>query len=169
MWSSEMILIICVTIILAGFAKGVVGFGLPVISVALLTATVGLKEAMALIILPAILTNIWQALAGGHLRMLLQRLWPFLLSVCIAIWFSVRLIAVVDVFWLSTLLGLVTLIYALFGLLSIHLPAPGKHESWLTPLVGGVNGVITGLTAMYVVPGGLYFLGKYLCGSSVRG
>ena len=53
-------------------------FGLPPIAFALLAATVGLREAIASMLVPAIVTNVWQGLAGGVFAPALRRLWPLL-------------------------------------------------------------------------------------------
>ena len=62
-------------LLLAGTVKGVVGLGLPTVTLALLTATTGLEAAVAVMLLPSLVTNLWQALAGGGFAVLL---WGFL-------------------------------------------------------------------------------------------
>ena len=50
----ELFVIITVVFVVAGFVKGVIGLGLPSVSLALLAATLGLKPAMAILVLPAL-------------------------------------------------------------------------------------------------------------------
>ena len=50
--------------LIAGVVKGTVGFGLPLVSVALITVLIDLPTAMALLVVPAVLTNFWQAMVG---------------------------------------------------------------------------------------------------------
>ena len=64
--------------LLAGFVKGIVGLGLPTISLALLTALLDLPTAMALLVVPAFCTNIWQGFFGGHLAIAFGLLTSFL-------------------------------------------------------------------------------------------
>ena len=52
---------------LAGAIKGIVGLGLPTVSLVLLTLVFDLKSAMAMIIIPSLITNIWQGFVGGAL------------------------------------------------------------------------------------------------------
>ena len=54
------------TFLLAGGVKGVIGLGLPTVSLGLLTAVLDLTTAMALLIVPSFVTNLWQAMAGGN-------------------------------------------------------------------------------------------------------
>ena len=79
-------ILIVVTFLIAGTVKGVIGLGLPTVSLALLTVAIDLPTAMALLLLPSFVTNLWQALAGGHARLILQRLWPFLLLATVTVW-----------------------------------------------------------------------------------
>ena len=46
--------------IAAGIVKGVVGLGLPTLSMALLALAMALAQAAALLILPSLVTNVWQ-------------------------------------------------------------------------------------------------------------
>jgi uncharacterized membrane protein YfcA len=139
--------------LLAGLVKGTIGLGLPSISLGLLAATMDLKLAMILLLAPNVVTNLWQALSGGHLAALLRRLWSFLLCAAAAIWLGSAGLALADVKSLAALLGLLLAVYALLGLLRPPLALPARHEIWAGPLTGLVNGVLTGLTGSFVVPG----------------
>ena len=56
---------ISATFVIAGGVKGVIGLGLPSVSLGLLTATLDLPTAMALMIAPSFFTNSYQATVGG--------------------------------------------------------------------------------------------------------
>lgn len=58
---------------LAGFVKGVIGLGLPTISMGLLVLVMRPVEA-AVLVLPSLLTNVWQMLAGPSLTSALKAL-----------------------------------------------------------------------------------------------
>lgn len=156
MWSPESLVIIAATFLLAGGVKGVVGLGLPTISLALLTAAFGLKEAMALMLIPSFVTNGWQGLVGGALAAILRRLWLMLAVACIGVWLGAGILAKSDALLLSGLLGVVLCLYSLISLASLRIPPPERHERWLSPVVGLVNGFLTGLTGSFVMPGTLY-------------
>ena len=66
MESIEVYLITGLIFLLAGTVKGIVGFGLPLVSITLLTPLYGLVDAIAVMVLPAMVTNFWQALNGGR-------------------------------------------------------------------------------------------------------
>ncbi|MGD1876666.1 MAG: sulfite exporter TauE/SafE family protein [Kiloniellaceae bacterium] len=145
--------------LLAGFVKGVVGFGLPTVSLALLAVAFGLPQAMALMLVPAFVSNIWQAVAGGGAAPVLRRIWPFLLASAATIFIGALALTRVDVRWLSALLGVVLVIYAAVGLAGLRLSLTARQEAWAGPLIGAANGVLTGMTGSYVVPGVLFLQG----------
>lgn len=155
-WTIETLLLIVFSFLLGGAVKGVIGTGLPTIALALITATIGIREGMAIILLPSILTNMQQGLWGGHLKYVIRRSWTFLFATFIAIWFGAALLATVNIEILSGLLGIILLFYAAFGLQTRRLPQPGKAEIWLNPVIGSINGLLTGMTGSSVIPGVLY-------------
>lgn len=155
MWTAEVIAIVCATFLFAGWVKGVIGFGLPVIALALLAATVGLREAIALMLVPALITNLWQGLAGGAFAVLLRRLWPFLLAACLGTWFGVGILAQADTVLLTGVLGGIIIGYAGISLAAPRMPPPGRWEGLLSPAFGAIGGIATGLTGSFI-PGVLY-------------
>src|SRR5437016_4258165 len=54
--------------LVAGTVKGLVGIGLPTITIALTSLVLPLTESIALITLPTVITNVWQAAVGGRFR-----------------------------------------------------------------------------------------------------
>lgn len=156
MWPAEALAIVAGTFLLAGGVKGVVGLGLPTIGLALLTAAFGLKEAMALMLIPSLVTNAWQGLVGGAFSEIVRRIWSLLVLACLGVWLGAGILATSDARLLSGVLGIVLCAYALVSLASWRIPAPGRRETWLTPVIGLANGFLTGLTGSFVVPGTLY-------------
>jgi len=52
--------------VLAGFVKGVIGMGLPTVLVGLLSLVMSPAQAAALLVVPSLITNIWQFFFGPH-------------------------------------------------------------------------------------------------------
>ncbi len=144
------------TFLIAGAVKGVIGLGLPTVSLALLTVAIDLPSAMALLLVPSFVTNLWQATLGGAGKAMLRRLWPFLLMATVTVWLGAIALTRVDLTWLSALLGALLITYAAVSLARVRLTITLRQEVWMGPLLGTVNGVLTGLTGSFVVPGVLY-------------
>lgn len=144
------------TFLVAGAVKGVIGLGLPTVSLALLTVAIGLPQAMALLLVPSFVTNVWQAATGGNGRAIVARLWPFLLMATITVWIGATALTRVDPSWLTGLLGLLLVAYAVMSLAGLRIAVPARREAWVGPLVGSANGILTGMTGSFVVPGVLF-------------
>src|SRR5262245_65804775 len=71
---------------LAGLVKGVIGLGLPTISMGLLAVAMPPVHAAAILAVPSLVTNVWQMLAGPALTVVARRLWPMMLMVCFGTW-----------------------------------------------------------------------------------
>lgn len=151
------ILIVIVSVfLLAGTVKGVIGLGLPTVSLALMTVVTDLPTAMAVLLVPSFVTNFWQAAVGGHGRDIVRRIWPFLLLATVTVWIGAMALTQVDLSNLSALLGGSLVTYALISLAGLRVTLGESQEVWLGPLVGTVNGVLTGMTGSFVVPGVMY-------------
>lgn len=138
---------------LGGLVKGVAGFGLPAIGLGLLALIRPPTEAIALMLLPVLATNAWQALAGGALRPTLARLWSFLLAAGIGAAVAAGQLARADQRLLSGLLGLLLASAALLALFGPRWPAPSpKAERLWSPVFGLLSGVATGLTGSFITP-----------------
>ena len=153
--TAALVIIFC-TFLLAGAVKGVIGLGLPTVSLAILTVVFDLPSAMALMLVPSLLTNIWQATVGGNARTLLVRLWPFLLLAAGTIWVGALGLTRVDLALLSALLGLLLISYAVAGLTGFRMVVAQGSQIWMGPMMGAINGVLTGLTGSFTVPGVMY-------------
>ena len=147
---------IALVFLLAGGVKGLIGLGLPTVSLGLLTVLLDLTTAMALLTVPAAATNVWQASVGGHARTIVRRLWPFMLAATVTVWLGALALTRVDLALLSGLLGLIVFVYAALGLCGWRFAIPVRAEGWAGPLFGSVNGILTGMTGSFVVPGIMY-------------
>jgi uncharacterized membrane protein YfcA len=148
--------VIIATFVLAGAIKGVIGLGLPIVSVAVLTATLGLPAAMGLLLVPAFVTNLWQAATGGNGRMIFARCWPFLLAATATVWIGALALSNVDLRWLSALLGVLLVVYGAIGLTAFRITVPPRHSTSIGVALGLVNGLFTGMTGSFSVPGVMY-------------
>ena len=139
--------------LLAGFVKGVIGMGLPTVAIGLLGQIMTPAQAAAILVVPSLVTNIWQMTAGGRLFELLKRLWPLLAGICVGTWLGAIFLPHSGSEEATVWLGVLLAIYAVFGLVKINFKVPPHAELWLGPMVGAVNGAITVATGIFVLPG----------------
>ncbi|KAF0100881.1 MAG: hypothetical protein FD144_2987 [Rhodospirillaceae bacterium] len=137
---------------LAGFAKGVIGLGLPTISMGLLAVILTPVESAALLILPSLVTNAWQMLDGPHLKGLLRRLWALNVGVCLGTWAGAVFLTGLGGPYGASALGIALMVYAVSGLAALRPAVPASAERWVGPLAGAITGAITAATGVFVIP-----------------
>jgi uncharacterized membrane protein YfcA len=147
--------VVTLTFLLAGFVKGVIGLGLPTVAMGLLAVVMTPAQAAALLVAPSFLTNVWQAM-GPELAPLTRRLWPMLLGICVGVWAGGGLLTADSGARASIGLGAVLALYGLLGLTAVEFAVPARLESWLSPLIGAVTGVVTAATGVYMIPSAPY-------------
>jgi len=156
MVETHTVVIIAGTFLLAGSVKGVIGLGLPTVSLGLLAVALDLTTAMALLLIPSFVTNIWQAAVGGNGKKILKRIWPFLFFATATIWFGSTALSSINSLYLSILLGVLLVAYSSFNLLGFNFSISSQNEKWVGPIFGMTNGILTGMTGSFVVPGVMF-------------
>ncbi|MGV7209842.1 sulfite exporter TauE/SafE family protein [Oxalobacteraceae bacterium A2-2] len=146
----ENLIFITLVFILAGTVKGVTGMGLPTVAVALLTLRLAPMEAAGLLIVPSVLTNVWQLLSGPRLYALLLRMRSLLLGCCLGI--AVVGAVGVSAAWSAGALGLALLAYGALGLGAWRWRVPARRQRWMAPLAGAATGLLGGGTGVFVMP-----------------
>ena len=147
---------IALAFLLAGFVKGVIGVGLPTVSIGLLGLMMSPAQAAAVLIVPSLITNVWQFAAGGGLLALLARMATILIGICIGTALGALLLPHDETGRATVWLGVILAAYALLGLFKVHFSVPRPAEGWLGLVVGTVNGAISVATGVFVVPGTPY-------------
>ena len=142
--------------VLAGFVKGVLGQGLPTVAIGLLSLIMSPGEAAALVVIPALLTNIWQGWFGPSLIPLIRRLWPTLLASFVGIFVAtalgVGLLTPEAAALARKALGIALTLYGLLGVSRIQLQVSPRTEPWLGPTMGATNGAVSTATGVFMFP-----------------
>lgn len=146
------LVLIASAFLLAGFVKGVIGLGLPTVSMGLLALTMAPGQAIAIVIIPAIVTNIWQTLIGPYLRDIMRRLWPLMVGTVIGIWLNGGLLTGPYAAYGTVILGVLLVIYAIVGLSKFNFKVARRDEKWIGGIVGVATGVISAATGVQVIP-----------------
>ena len=143
-----------IAFLVAGWVKGAIGIGLPTMVMGLLSIIMPPAQAAALMVLPAIGTNIWQMAAGPALGRLLRRFASMIVGVVIGTFATIGFLAHNAA--ASAALGLVLAIYGLYGLFARRFQIKSRHEAWASPLMGFLTGAISGATGVFIVPNAPY-------------
>ena len=137
----------------AGFVKGVVGLGLPTLALGLLGLVMVPSQAVAMLVVPSIITNVWQLAVGPHLVSLMVRLWSLLLMSFIAtlagLWTG---FLTADSGHAAMALGSILIVYGVLGLTPLRFSVSPPMELWLSPLIGVATGLVSAGTGVFSVP-----------------
>ncbi|MFT3779953.1 MAG: sulfite exporter TauE/SafE family protein [Ottowia sp.] len=137
----------------AGVVKGVVGLGLPTLAMALLALAMAPAQAAALLVLPSLVTNVWQMRPWRTLAPLARRLAGMQLGVAAGTLGGAWLLGAPAGAWASVALGAALVLYGGWGLSGARLPqVPAPAQRWLGPLAGAATGVVTAGTGVFVIP-----------------
>jgi uncharacterized protein len=141
-----------VTFGVAGFVKGVIGMGLPTVAMGLLCLSMPAADAAAILVIPSLVTNVWQLLAGPALRGLIRRMWGMLLGVTLGTVVATGLLVKSSTEAATISLGVALILYALSGLAGLKFTTAQQHDIWVGQIVGAMTGMVTGATGVFVLP-----------------
>jgi uncharacterized membrane protein YfcA len=150
--SEPLLLFIAAALLLAGFVKGTIGLGLPTLSIGLLSVAMPPSRALATVILPAIVTNLWQTFVGPYLRDIIRRLWPLMAGTVAGIWLNAGMLTGPYAPYGTVVLGVLLLIYAIVGLSKFSFSVAPSDEKWIGAIVGVMTGVVSAATGVQVIP-----------------
>ncbi len=147
-----LLILIAAAFLLAGFIKGAIGMGLPTVSMGLLAVTMQPSRALAIVIVPAIITNIWQTFVGPYLRDIIRRLWPLMVGTVVGIWLNAGMLTGPYARYGTIVLGVLLVIYAIVGLSKFSFSVARSDEKWIGGIVGLITGVVSAATGVQVIP-----------------
>jgi uncharacterized protein len=143
---------ITLTFLLAGLVKGVIGMGLPTVAMGLLSLVMPPVQAAALLVVPSLVTNVWQLLAGPRFIAVLKRFALMMLTIALGTVAGIGLLTGSGSEIANLALGAVLALYGVLGLCAPHWVVPRSVEPVLSPIVGLLTGVLTGATGIFVIP-----------------
>ena len=145
-------LVIAGAFIVAGIAKGAIGMGMPPIAIGLMSFAVPLESAIAIMVLPTMVTNIWQAIYGGGLRPLMRRFGSMAATAMIGILGIGLLFSSLGSPRTTGWVGVLLVLYSLIALTPWRPRVPRRAEPWTNPLIGLASGAVAGSTGVAAVP-----------------
>jgi uncharacterized protein len=152
------------SLIVAGFLKGIIGVGMPVVALPLLSLFIDVKSAAMLLSMPLIISNLPQALEGGKTGRCLMQLTPVVLGMIPGLFLGVRILLALDANVARIIAG-----FVLIGVAGVTLLTPKLKLQPRLVLPAGLTfgffgGVLGGIAAM---AGPLVFI--FLLAKGLRG
>ncbi len=132
-----------------GFTKGIAGLGLPMVAIPLLAFAVNLPTAVALLVLPTVVSNLFQAFQRGAFRPVVRRFRWLLLAFVPTIFIGAKLLVTLDERLLYAVLGVAVLAITVLIRLAPSFAVGPRTERVLNPVVGAVSGVLGGASSLF--------------------
>lgn len=150
-YSIGVLALIAFAFALAGLVKGVLGMGLPTVAMGLLALAMPPAHAAAILVVPSLVTNVWQLVVGGGVSAMVRRFAWMMIAICAGTWLGIALLTGASRA-AAAVLGIVLAVYGAIGLGSLRLFVPPRLEPVLSPPIGFATGVLTGATGIFVIP-----------------
>lgn len=136
----------------ASFLKGLTGLGFSTLCIGFLAIFIDLKLAIPLVFIPSLSSNIMVMADAGRFTEGFKRFWLLYLSaipgLVVGIWF----LGTSDNRIPKTILGLVMLLYGVWGLTNRLARLSEKTEKMLLLPVGVLSGLVNGATGSQIMP-----------------
>lgn len=155
---TESIILCAAIVFIGGVVKGVIGLGLPLISVSLMSIILPVKTVVGLLAVPILLSNIWQAQRAGGMLQPLKRFWPMMLAASGGLLVGVYLLVALDPRGLYALVGGSVIVICSVMLADWAPRIRPEQERPVGLLFGAVAGVIGGLSTVWAPPLSIYLL-----------
>ncbi len=139
----------------AGFVKGAIGFGLPVVAITLLPFFVPVETALALNALVIMTTNLQQIFQAGGAREGFRAAWPMMLGMALMVPVGALFTVGISTSALMTILGSFVLLFVVASFVNPALRVPRGWERRIGFGMGLVSGFVGALTSS---PGPIFLM-----------
>ncbi len=146
------LIIVYTTFFAAAFIKGLTGLGFVSLCLPVIAIFIKLEQAIPLVVLPSLLSNVMMIYQTGRLRQSLRRFWLLYVSAFPGIYAGVLILNMVGNYAAKIVLGVLSISYSLLILLKIEISIPEKNEKILSAPIGLTNGFLNGLTGTQIIP-----------------
>jgi uncharacterized membrane protein YfcA len=133
---------------LGGIVKGVLGVGLPLVVVPLLSLFLPTPTAIALVGAPVLVSNLWQTYDSRASRHNLMRFWPLTLSLLLSTLVTVPLTLNLPAAVLNSMMAAALLTSIALMAFNPNLRIAPRWERWAGGLVGTLSGAMGGVSSL---------------------
>lgn len=145
---------------LAATVKGFVGMGLPTVALALMTLVLDPRLAISLILVPMLVSNLWQAVRGEPVTQVARRYWRFAVALAVCVAFSVWLTRSASDRLLLFTLGAIIVVFTGLSWKNLIPEVPQRLSHPFEFGMGALGGLIGGMTAAWAGPIAIFLATK---------
>ena len=136
----------------SAFIKGALGLGFSTICLAILANAIPLKDAIAIVLIPSLLSNIQVMIGAGNFRISVKTFWPMLLTAIVGMMVGLQFLLSADTRISVATLGVILIIYGFWGYFNQTFRIRDESIPRLNPIVGFLTGIVNGATGSQIFP-----------------
>jgi uncharacterized protein len=137
---------------IAALVKGLTGLGYSSTCLPILTLAFGLKEALPMVLIPSVASNLVVMLNTGGFRAGAKRFWPMVVSAALSVFAGLWALTRMESQDAAAILGVVLLMYVGFALANARFHLSEARTRKFEPVIGAATGFVNGLTGSQVMP-----------------
>jgi len=134
--------------VLGGLVKGTLGVGLPLVVVPLLSLGGPAAQAIALVSVPVLASNVWQVWDTGVSAQGVRRFLPLIVALLVTTLLTVPMTMAMSDATLRVMVAGVLLVAVTLNALPLRLSVPPQQERWWSAGVGALSGVLGGVSSL---------------------
>ena len=134
--------------VLGGLVKGALGIGLPMVAVPLLSLGLPPAQAIALMAVPVLASNGWQAWDSGISWPGVRRFWPLLATLPVCTLLTVPYTLAMSDAMLRNLIAGAVLLAVVLNAMPLRMTVSPEKERWFSAAVGALSGVMGSVSAL---------------------
>lgn len=151
-FSPLQLVVIAAAYFIAALVKGVTGLGYSSTCLPILTLAFGLQEALPLVLIPSVGSNLAVLAKTGGFHASLRRFWPMLLCAAVSVFAGLWALTRIGSANAAAVLGVVLIVYVGFALANTRFRLAESRTRRFEPAIGAATGFVNGLTGSQVMP-----------------
>lgn len=132
-----------------GLIKGTLGVGTPLLTVPMMALVLPAHTAVALMAMPVVVANVWQAIQSGQPRVAMQRFWPMFVGILLGTWAGVYILRRIEEATLLFFVGITVIAFALLQGSRRRIEISPRFEKPAGAAFGIAAGGIGGVSSMF--------------------
>ena len=139
----------CFALLCGGLIKGTLGVGTPLLTVPLMALVLPAQTAVAIMALPVVVANLWQASQATRFTSVATRFWPAFIAILFGTYIGVAILSSIDERSLLMFVGIVVIIFTLMQGSTYRFHIWPRLEKPAGVVFGFFGGLIGGLSSMF--------------------
>ena len=152
--------IVLAVFLLAGVIKGTLGIGLPTVSVGIMSLFLPPHTAIAIVVLPIVVSNLWQVIRERAGFQTFRRYWLLMVTLVLSLWLTTFFVVRTSPEILLGAIGIAIVTFAATSLFGKTPELPDRMDKPAQFVAGTSAGVLGGLTSIWAPPIVTYMLAR---------